>query len=160
MGFSRQEYWSGLLFPCPGDVPNPGIQPGCPILQADSLLSQSPGKPFCLHVLSLSYVRLFCDLMDCSPPGFSIHEDYPGKNTGVGFLALLQGIFRIQRSNQHCFIFPALASKFFTTSTTRERKIENTASEGAVLACGLFWVTGNQDREDLKKNFFAFTLTT
>ena len=36
MGFSRQEYWSGLLFPCPGDVPNPWIKPGCPILQAGS----------------------------------------------------------------------------------------------------------------------------
>ena len=40
MGFSRQEYWSGLLFPCPEDVPKPGIEPGCPILQEDSLLSQ------------------------------------------------------------------------------------------------------------------------
>ena len=74
MGFSRQEYWGGLLFRCPGDVPNQGIEPGCPILQADSLLSQSPGKPFCLHVLPLSYVWLFCDPMDCSLAGFSVHE--------------------------------------------------------------------------------------
>ena len=37
MGFSRQEYWSGLPFPSPGDLPNPGIEPGFPILQADSL---------------------------------------------------------------------------------------------------------------------------
>ena len=40
MGFSRQEYWSGLLFPSPGDRPNPGIEPGSPALQADSLLSE------------------------------------------------------------------------------------------------------------------------
>ena len=37
MGFSRQEYWSGLPFPSPGDFPDPGIEPGCPALQADSL---------------------------------------------------------------------------------------------------------------------------
>ena len=37
MGFSRQENWSGLPFPSPGDLPNPGIEPGAPALQADSL---------------------------------------------------------------------------------------------------------------------------
>ena len=37
MGFSRQEYWSGLPFPSPGDLPNPGIEPGCPALQANDL---------------------------------------------------------------------------------------------------------------------------
>ena len=37
MGFSRQEYWSGLPFPSPGDLPNPGIKPRSPRLQADSL---------------------------------------------------------------------------------------------------------------------------
>ena len=37
MGFSRQEYWSGLPFPSPGDLPDPGIEPGPPALQADSL---------------------------------------------------------------------------------------------------------------------------
>ena len=45
MGFSRQEYWSGLPFPSPGDFPDPGIEPGSPALQADSLLSEPPGKP-------------------------------------------------------------------------------------------------------------------
>ena len=46
MGFSRQEYWSGLPFPSPGDLPNPGIEPGSPSLQADALPSEPPGKPF------------------------------------------------------------------------------------------------------------------
>ena len=45
MGFSRQEYWSGLLFPSPGDIPNPGIEPGSPALWADTLPSEPPGKP-------------------------------------------------------------------------------------------------------------------
>ena len=45
MGFSRQEYWSGLPFPSPGDLPNPGIEPGSLALQADSLPSVPLGKP-------------------------------------------------------------------------------------------------------------------
>ena len=45
MEFSRQEYWSGLLFPSPGDHPNPRIEPGSPALQADALPSEPPGKP-------------------------------------------------------------------------------------------------------------------
>ena len=45
MGFSRQEHWSGLPFPSPGDLPEPGIEPGSPALQADALLSETPGKP-------------------------------------------------------------------------------------------------------------------
>ena len=46
MGFSRQEYWSGLPFPSPEDIPDPGIEPGFPTLQADSLPSELTGKPF------------------------------------------------------------------------------------------------------------------
>ena len=45
MGFSRQECWSGLPFPSPGDLPNPRIEPGSPALQADALPSEPPGKP-------------------------------------------------------------------------------------------------------------------
>ena len=44
MGFSRREYWSGLPFPSPGDLPHPGIEPGYPALQEDSLTSEPPGK--------------------------------------------------------------------------------------------------------------------
>ena len=46
MGFSRQEYWSGLPFPSSGDLPDPGIEPRSPALQADALTSEPPGKPF------------------------------------------------------------------------------------------------------------------
>ena len=66
MGFSRQEYWGGLPFPSPGDLPHPGIEPRSPALQVDSLPAEPPGKP---------------------------------KNTGVGSLSLLQGIFPTQGSN-------------------------------------------------------------
>ena len=44
MGFSRQEYWSGLPFPSPGDLPAPGIEPRSPTLQVDSLLNELCGK--------------------------------------------------------------------------------------------------------------------
>ena len=44
MGFSRQEYWSGLPFPSPGDLPNPGIEPGSPALEADTLTSEPQGS--------------------------------------------------------------------------------------------------------------------
>ena len=44
IGFPRQEYWSGLPFASPGHLPNPGIEPRSPALQADSLLSEPPGK--------------------------------------------------------------------------------------------------------------------
>ena len=67
VGFSRQEYWSGLPFPPPGDLLNPGIEPRSPALQADSLPAEPQGKP---------------------------------KNTGVGRLSLLQGIFPTQEPNQ------------------------------------------------------------
>ena len=45
MEFSRQVYWNGLPFLSPEDLPNPGTEPGSPTLQADSLPSESPGKP-------------------------------------------------------------------------------------------------------------------
>ena len=55
MGFSRQECWSGLPFPSPGDLPNPGIEPGSPALQADALLSEPPGKPNFFFFYAITY---------------------------------------------------------------------------------------------------------
>ena len=49
ISFSRQEYWSGLPFPSLGDLPDPGIKPGSPALEADTLTSEPPGKP---HILA------------------------------------------------------------------------------------------------------------
>ena len=49
MGFSRQEDWSGLPFPSPGDLPDSGIEPGSPTFQADTLTSEPPGKPLKLQ---------------------------------------------------------------------------------------------------------------
>ena len=55
MEFFRQEYWSGLPFPFPGGLPNPGIKPRSPALQTDSLLTEPPAKPFDSLLSSLVY---------------------------------------------------------------------------------------------------------
>ena len=57
IGVSRQEYWSGLPFPSPGDLPNPGIEPQSPTLQADVLTSEPPGKPKGLVPLCFAHAR-------------------------------------------------------------------------------------------------------
>ena len=59
VGFSRQEYWSDLPFPSPGDLPNPGIEPGSPALEADALTSE-PGR--CVEVKCnplVGFIRLY-----------------------------------------------------------------------------------------------------
>ena len=94
--FSRQEHWSGLPFPSPGDLPDPGIEPGSPVLHADSLLSQPSGNQS----------ESWSVMSDSLPPhGLYSPWDSPGQTTGVGGLSLLQGIFPTQGSNPglpHC----------------------------------------------------------
>ena len=58
-GFSRQEYWSGLPFPSPGDLPDPEIKPRSPVLQEDSLPTEIPGKPD--HKQHDSIIRILQD---------------------------------------------------------------------------------------------------
>ena len=68
MGFSRQEYWSGLPFPSPGDLPDPGIEPRSPALRADALTSEPPGKPV-LNPSNLIFPgkqALYTGVHDCS----------------------------------------------------------------------------------------------
>ena len=85
MGFSRQESWSGLPFPSPGNLPNPEIECRSLALQADSFTTEPPGKPpiyscisyicvcvcVCVYAL-LSHVWL-CNPRECSPPSSSAH---------------------------------------------------------------------------------------
>ena len=60
MGFSRQEYWSGLPFPFPGDLPDPGIEPRFPALQADALPSELLGKPVSNTCTKLRVCKFVC----------------------------------------------------------------------------------------------------
>ena len=152
--FFRQEYWSGLLFLCPGDLPDLGIKsvspawrwilycwttaaaakslqscptlcnpidgspPGSPnpgILQARTLeqvaisfSSEPPGNVHAMLCLVAQSCPILCNPTDCSLPGSSLQGDSPGKNTGVGCQAFLQGIFPTQGSNPgllHCGFF-------------------------------------------------------
>ena len=95
IGFFRQEYWSGLVFPRPGDLPDPGIELVSPTALAAAgrfFTTEPPGKPHILRPHGLQPTRL------C--PGNSL-----GNNTGVDSHSVLQGIFPTQGSNLgllHC----------------------------------------------------------
>ena len=67
MEFSRQEYWSGLPFPSPGDLLDPGIEPGSPALQADALPSEPPGNP--VFLIYWSYISFLFLSLSSSFPG-------------------------------------------------------------------------------------------
>ena len=71
---SRQQYWSGLPFPSPGDIPDPGIEPRSPPLQADTLPSELPRKPTATATAakSLQSCPTLCDPIDFSPPGSTV----------------------------------------------------------------------------------------
>ena len=67
MGFSRQEYWSGLTFPSPGDIPDPRIKPGSPALQAYSLPTELRGKP-----------KNICNSVEIHVSKLLVHADVSG----------------------------------------------------------------------------------
>ena len=104
MKFSRQEYWTGLPFPSPGDLPNPGIEPGSPTLQADSLPFEPPG--------SLTHNSAACaagpgpwtgeadvqGVLSCCPGGTDALDRYAGQGAallnsrpGLGWLGWERG---------------------------------------------------------------------
>ena len=90
MEFSRKEYWNGLPFPSPGDLLNPGIDPGSPALQADALLYEPPGNPEVKVTQSC--------LTLCDPMGYTVQGVL---QAGIPqWVSLLQWIFRTQGSNR------------------------------------------------------------
>ena len=90
MGFSRQEYWSGLPFPSPGDLPDPGIEARSPTLQADALTSEPPGKPIKQFLtpqvpLCCPFIIIFC----CSVTESYLTLSNPLRNSLAGSPVLL-----------------------------------------------------------------------
>ena len=83
MGFSRQEYWSGLPCPPPGDLPNPGIEPRSPAMQADSFPSEPPGKPFMLLNIPLNDLGVVGAAFSRGFPGGSVVKNLPAKQEHV-----------------------------------------------------------------------------
>ena len=107
MGFSRQEYGSRLPFPSSGDLPNPGVKPKSSAVQGDSLPSEPPGPwQYLACCAVLCSVTQSCPTL-WDPVDWLIYpRGSPGKNTGVGCHAILQGIFPTQGSNSgllHCW---------------------------------------------------------
>ena len=144
--FSRQEYWSGLPFPSPGDLPDPGIKPGSLVLQADSLPSEPPGEPYksesvraVERVLScFSCVQLFETLwtVTCQAP-LSVRFSREEYWSGLPFPS--PGDLFDPGIKLTSFTSPALAGGFFTTSATWQRRDllkfpDGTAGHGVQLA--------------------------
>ena len=101
MEFTRQEYWSGLPFPSPGYLPDPGIEPGSPALEADALTPEPPGKPREEAQVMSNSLRPH----GLSPARLLSPWDFPGNSTGVDCHFLLQEVFPTQGSNPglpHC----------------------------------------------------------
>ena len=90
-----------------------------------------------MRAKSLQSCLTRCDSMDCSLPGSSVHGDSPGKNTGVGCHALLQGIFLTQGSNPLSLLSPALAGRFSTTSAAWEARLTVYHRRLTTAACAL-----------------------
>ena len=79
MGFSRQEYWSGLPFPPPGELPDPRIKPSCPASAADSLAVNHQGSPFLISYPSLMFIiflHISLFIICLSPPWCKAQEQF------------------------------------------------------------------------------------
>ena len=105
MEFFRQEYWSGQLFPSPGDLSNPGIEPRSPTLQEDSLPAKPQGKPKNTGVGSLSLLQWIFPTQEPNQGSPALQADslpaeLPGKPKNTGLGSLLSQIFPTQESNQ------------------------------------------------------------
>ena len=142
MEFSRQEHWIGLPFPSLGDLPNLGIEPGSPALQADSLPIEPLGKPsfhhipmsslkhlvytlmfffffffwtWCLCAMSFQSCLTLCKTMDHSPPGCSVHGML---QAGILEWLAMAGDLSIPGIEPLSLVSLALANEFFTTHAT------------------------------------------
>ena len=90
MEFSRQDYWSGLPFPSPGDLPNPMIKPQ--VLQADSLLSEPPRKPY--GSISIILLTGLCDVRLMCSPGIVAFLFLPGSQSFIDAISPVMALDR------------------------------------------------------------------
>ena len=82
VGFSRQEYWSGLPFPSPGDLPDQGIEPSLPHCRQTLLLSEPPGKSFLDHFWKVPFIyEKFLSPTKVHPPTVEIYLLFKVKNS-------------------------------------------------------------------------------
>ena len=128
MGFSRQDCWSGLPFPSPGDLPDPGIEPGSPTLQADALPSEPPGSLFPFNVdqgiLFLSHPTPVCS----SPVGTQASTDLIVSGFLSAFFCSVQLLSRVQ-----LFVTPWTAARQASLSITKSRSLPRLMSFKSVM---------------------------
>ena len=82
--FSRQEYWSGMPFPSPRYLPEPGIKPGCPALQANALLSEPPGKTVLSQDPNLGLFAFNIGEGNGNPLQYSLWTEEPDRLQSIG----------------------------------------------------------------------------
>ena len=126
-GFSGQEYWSGLSFPSPGDLPDPQIEPGSPALQADSLWFEPPAKPLESRTDSGQSQRLTSKL------GAGVLVQKQGKRTGRGgcFFHIVQWALKIR----HCSEQGATSKAWKPSWPRGPTRNQLTHSCGQTLGC-------------------------
>ena len=136
--FSRQECWSGLPCPPPGDLPNPGIEPmshvsciGRHVLYRWCHLRSPEYALLLLQLSHVSRVRL-CDPIDGSPPGSPVPGILPGKNTGVGCHSLLQ-CMKVKSESEVAQLYPTL-------SDPMDCNLPGSSAHGIFQARVLEWV--------------------
>ena len=104
MEFSRQEYWSGLPFPSPGNLPDPGIRPRLPVLQADSLPLEPHKNKQKSHIGTQVHIYIFWLLTHCSHFVTTLFIIFPRENPlshrmKLSLKALIAGSWRLGSSN-------------------------------------------------------------
>jgi len=132
--FPSQEYWSGLPFPAPGDLPNPGIKPESPAWQADSLpLSHLGALSWCCCCWFASVVSDSVWPHRWQPTRLRCPWDSPGKNTGVGFHFLLQWM-KVKSESEVSQLCPILCDSL-------DCSLPGSSVHGIFQARVLEWVT-------------------
>ena len=126
MGFSRQGYWSGLPFPSPGDLPNPGIEPRSPTLQEDSLPCEPPGK----------YIEVCIRIYNGAPLQHSCLEN---PTDGGAWWAAVHGVAKsrtVLSDFTFTFHFHAMEKEMATHSSVLAWRIPGTGEPGGLPSMG------------------------
>ena len=141
VGFSRQEYWSGLLCPSPGNLPNPGIKPRSPAFQADSLPTEPPGKP-CGNYIGLQIPDTGCLVSTAvlSPPWPIVQCKWQSQSRFKGWGAKLPLLWVViwgagelliqgkQKVEEFRLFQSTIASKVFLTENISQMLVKNRLS--------------------------------
>ena len=148
MEFSRPEYWSGLSFPSPGYLPDPGIEPMSPALQVNSLPSEPPGKPSCFCECTLKRAQGPCtgttlrDVIGGEEKAMGTHSStlaWKNPMDGGAWWAAVSGVAQSWTRLSDfpfTFLFHSLENKMATHSSVLAWRIPGTAEPGGLRLWG------------------------